>query len=119
MLVLLSKIMLGVSFAGVVLVIAKTIPVLAELPESSAPVLTNSLRRGAKRMAPDFSGFSLEKFWHKVLSKSKVFILRIERKINSQLRKLRKDNKPKKKKDFNDDEYWDGLKKEVEDEEND
>jgi len=107
--------MLGVSLTGIVLIVLNKIPVLAELPESSAPVLGAVVRRKTRRIAPDFSGFSFEKFLHKTLSKSKVVILKAEHKIDNQLRKLRRRKKSKPKKDFSNDEYWDELKEEVDD----
>ncbi len=109
--------MVGISVLGIVLILVKKIPVLVELPEASAPVLSNVFKERAERVAPDFSGFSPEKFLQKVLSKSKVFILRAEHKVDGQLRKLRRKNKSEKK-DFVNDEYWDELKKGVDDDEN-
>ena len=108
--------MLGVSLTGIILILFNKIPALAELPESSAPVLTTSFKRKTRKITPDFSGFSFEKFLHKTLSKSKVYVLKAEHKINNQLQKLRRKKKSKKKKDFGNDKYWDELKDEVEDE---
>lgn len=113
MLVLLSKIMLGVSLIGLVSLFLSKIPVLVKLPESSAPVLSNVVREKTSQIAPDFSGFNFEKFLHKTLSKSKVLILKAEHKVDGQLKKIRKKNKTENKKDFSDDKYWDELKKEV------
>lgn len=101
---------------GMVLIITKSVPALAKLPEASAPVLSNSLKRGVKRVASDFPDFSLEKFLQKALSKSKILILKAEHKVDGQLKKIRKKNKTESKKDFSDDKYWDELKKEVDDE---
>lgn len=115
MLVLLSKILLGVSLAGIVSIVLRKIPVMADLPEAAAPVLSTVFKRRARRIAPDFSGFSFEVFLQKSLSKIKIFVLRIEHKIDGQLRRIRR-KKKEEKKDLGDDEYWDELKQEVEDE---
>jgi len=103
--------MLGVSVVGLMTLVIQKIPVLVTLPETHSPALSSALKRKTKKIAPDFSGFSFEKFLHKALSKSKIFVLRAEHKIDNQLKKLRHKNKPEKKNDFKNDEYWDKLKK--------
>ena len=117
MLVLLSKIALGLSATGIILMLTKKAPALAELPETPTLTWSGAFKKRAERVAPDFSGFSFEKFLQRILSKTKIFILKAEHKINGQLRKIRRKNKAKKK-DFGNDEYWDELKNEVDDDSN-
>lgn len=115
MLVLLSKILLGVGLVGIVSIVLRKIPVMADLPEVTAPALSTAFKRRARLIAPDWSGFSFEVFLQKSLSKIKIFVLRMEHKINDRLRRIRR-KKKENKRDLGDDEYWNELEKEVEEE---
>ena len=98
-------------FFGVLIILLKKIPVLAELPEKSS---TNFLEasvlnfRDQIKDLNSFKNFSIELFLQKILSRLKVLILKIENLITLWLRKLRE--KSIEKNNHQPDNYWKELK---------
>lgn len=105
-----TAILIG-SFIGIVVMIARKLPVLASLPLTSEPKPGLSLWQKAKekiKLLPAPKGLSREKIIHRVLSKIKVLALRTESKTEKYLQRLRK--KSRNQKEEKGDNYWQELR---------
>lgn len=118
MLVILSKVSLGISLLGIAAILTRKIPVLANLPEVDSSGQTSALRRRFKRNVLDSFDFSFEIFLQRILSKIKIFALKVEQKVDHLLKAIRQRDKSQPEKDLGNDEYWDKLKSEVEKDDN-
>ncbi|MDO8639323.1 MAG: hypothetical protein Q7R53_00220 [bacterium] len=115
MLGLFFLISLLASFIGMSIILSRKIPVLIKLPQ------TNSTQRTAKDILFNFvkiiknktplEKFSGELFLQKVLSKTRVLVLKLDNKTFHWLVKLRE--KAQKKKFGENDDYWKGIKTSV------
>ena len=116
MIELIATIILVGSLLGMAVILFRKIPVLVKLPEynpSNALVFfpvkwCKNLKEKIKNISV-FKSFSSEIFLQKILSKIRVLSLRVENKIASRLQKLRE--KALKKKNLENDNYWEELKK--------
>jgi len=116
MIELIATIILVGSLLGVAVILFRKIPVLVKLPDYnpsnvlvSLPVKwCKNLKEKIKNISV-FKSFSSEIFLQKILSKIRVLSLRVENKIASRLQKLRE--KALKKKNLENDNYWEELKK--------
>jgi len=113
MLVLIAKITLVVSILGIAVILIRRIPELAALPVET---------KKAKEPGEDlfvkfknrvislklFKSFSFEIFLQKILSKIRIWTLKIENITAHWLLKLRE--RAKKKMDVENDQYWQELK---------
>lgn len=108
-------ILLASGFSALAIVVKK-IPELKAIPVSASRSKTDlkAVAAGLKERIvklPIFSSVSFEKFLHKALSKSRIWILKIESIITKWLQSLRQ--KSQKKNALKMDNYWDELKKEL------
>jgi hypothetical protein len=107
---IIALIILIGSLIGMVVIIWRKLPILAELPEevkNSRENLFFWLKN--KIVSRSFiKDFNFPLFLQKILSKIWVFVLKIENKVASWLQKLRE--KSQKQKNFEDDKYWQKLK---------
>jgi len=116
MIELIATIILVGSLSGIAVILFRKIPVLVKLPDynsSNTPVSLpvkwcKNLKEKIKNISV-FKSFSSEIFLQKILSKIRVLSLRVENKIASRLQKLRE--KALKKKNLENDNYWEELKK--------
>ena len=107
---LIAKIILGGSLIGIGMILVRKIPILVEMPEMETKELeqkSSFLRLGAR--LGSLKLFSPNLVLQKILSKVRILILRIERKTDDKLQKLREE--AKRKKDIENDNYWEELKK--------
>lgn len=109
---LAAAIILFGSLLGMGAIISRKIPVLIELPEVPARVnwkdTLSKLKEKIKILNP-FKSFSYEIFLQKLLSRVRILSLKSENKIGGWLQKLRE--KSQKKKNLENDNYWQELKK--------
>ncbi len=107
----IAKIVLAGGLLGLIYLVIKKIPVLAQLPENqtvfSNQGITVQLRKVAEKM-PFARSFSLNIYLQRILSKTKILTMRFEGKISSWLQDLR--TKAQKKQELTDN-YWEELKK--------
>jgi len=116
MIELIATIILVGSLLGIAVILFRKIPVLVKLPDyNSSNTLVSlpvkwckNLKEKIKNISV-FKSFSSEIFLQKILSKIRVLSLRVENKIASRLQKLRE--KALKKKNLENDNYWEELKK--------
>lgn len=101
------------SLIGLVIIVGRKVPVLTGLPETSGPSLKKKIPRfnEIKPKIPIVRDFSLGVFLQKILSKSRILLLRLERKINSCLNSLRQKEKEKEEKKVPEKDYWEELEK--------
>ncbi len=107
---LIAKIVLGGSLIGIGTILIRKIPILVEIPEEEIEkfdwkLLFLKLFNWIKGLKV----FSSNLFLQKILSRVKILTLMIERKTESKLQRLRKE--AKRKKDRENDSYWEELKK--------
>ncbi len=105
-----ALIILLIGLIGMGVIIYRKIPVLAELPETSAQAKENLLVRLKNKVfnISFVKNFSFALFLQKILSKIRILTLRTESKTADWLQKLRE--KSQKKKNFDNDNYWQELK---------
>ena len=88
MLELIALIILILSLGGIILVLVKKIPVLTQMPEVQEGIqkenIISVLRKKIKSISPD------KIILLKTLSKTRVFVLKIEKYIDNWLQKMRK-----------------------------
>lgn len=104
------------SLIGIGVILFRKIPVLVKLPDySSSNVLIffpvkwcKNLKEKIKNIS-FFKSFSSEIFLQKILSKIRILSLKVENKIAFWLQKLRE--RSLKKKNLENDNYWEELKK--------
>lgn len=113
MVVLIAKITLVVSVLGIAVILIRKIPILTALPaetkESKEP--KEGLFISFKNKVASFrllKSFSFEIFLQKILSKIRVWTLKIENITAHWLLKLRE--RAKKKREIENDQYWQELK---------
>lgn len=121
MIELIATIILVGSLLGMAVILFRKIPALAELPEVSAERFNwkgtfLGLKEKLKILNP-FKSFSSEIFLQKILSKIRILTLRTENKTANWLQKLRE--KALKKKNLENDNYWEELKKPTNEEDKD
>jgi len=112
---LIAAITLIGSILGMVIIIFRKIPVLAQLPEiSPSPGFNARIRKILERIriTKHFKLPPFEIFLQKILSKIKILTLKIETKTESWLRKLREKTQKKKENE----KYWQELKKSIDEE---
>ena len=102
---IIALIVLIGSLAGLVVILFRKIPILAEmsLEQAAKPMVFTRIRSRIKdnRFVKIFSGYVI---LHKILSKFRIFILKIENMTSELLRRLRQ-RAIENKKTFGDD-YW-------------
>ena len=96
------------SFLGILLIIFRKIPVLAEFPEEAGPSLFSKLKEASQKLNI-FKDFSTEIFLQKILSKIRILSLRTDNKTSNWLQRLRKRSQQKKLEE--NDKYWEEVKK--------
>ena len=112
---LIAAITLIGSILGMVIIIFRKIPVLAQLPEiSPSPGFNARIRKILERIriTKHFKLPPFEIFLQKILSKIKILTLKIETKTENWLRKLREKTQKKKENET----YWQELKKSIDEE---
>lgn len=102
---LIALILLLGSLMGMIFIIRRKIPFLAELSPSQA----NSGVFGKLKNKTKRTPFSKGIFLQKILSKIRILILKSDNKTNEWIKRLREKSKENKTK-FSDN-YWDNLKK--------
>lgn len=110
---IISLIVLTFSFLGILVIVYRKIPILAELQETAKPThswknLSRGILQKLGRIKP-VKNFSPELFLHKILSKVRVLVLKIDTKTSSWLHRLRE--RAKKKKMAQIDNYWQEIRK--------
>ena len=103
-------VILILSFAGLIVILSRKIPLLVNIPEPSEDfqkVLASRIKGTAMRM-PGIRDFSYELYLQKILSKFRVLTLKTEHKTSNWLETLRQKNN---KNGSNNDSYWEELKK--------
>jgi len=107
---IIAIIIFGLSVLGIAVIILKKIPVLASLSldnpkqENVLGAIKNRLQNN-KHLKP----ISREVLLQKILSKIRVFTLKIEEKTSARLKSLRQKSLQKKKSNFSED-YWEKLR---------
>ena len=122
MIEIIFLIVLFSSLTGIAVIIYQKLPLIPETIESSSNSFNwkNSLNKFKERKF--IKNFSIEKFFQKILSKTRILILKIENKISNVLQKLREKAKKKKSKEAEEkesflvknrknDNYWQEVKK--------
>ncbi len=93
---IIALLILLVSGGGIFYIIIRKIPVLVDLNTEEQEVKKNNLFLKIKSksliISQRIKSFSFNKFFHKILSKLKIFILRLEKFIDYYLQKTRKKN---------------------------
>lgn len=109
---LIATIILVSSLGGMLIILMRKIPVLAELPKSSKTLTEESFWRRLVEMIkniPRLKTFSFEIILQKILSRSRILVLRMESRLAGWLQKLRERNQGKKA--GQEDNYWQEVKK--------
>lgn len=99
------------SFIGIIVILFRKIPFLAELPEQKIRrqlKFFNILKKGIGNNS-FLKTISLETFLQKILSKIRVLTLKMESKIGFWLQRLREKSQKKKIKEK--DNYWEKIRK--------
>lgn len=114
---IIVKIIFGASLIGMLVIFYRKTPLLANLPKTS-PVfetkkkaLTNFLETIKEKIK---SHFPFEILLQKILSKVRVFTLRIENRISGWLESLRTRAKKNNTDNAKDDKYWEKLEEKKE-----
>ncbi len=119
---IIVKIVFGASLIGMLVIFYRKTPLLANLPKTS-PVfetkkrtLTNFLETTREKIKglPFLKNFSFEILLQKILSKVRVFTLRIENRISGWLESLRARAKKNNTDKMKDDKYWEKLEEKKE-----
>jgi len=106
----IALIILGLSLLGILFILIRKMPLLAQLPKNEI-VSEPFLARMKDRMKPAqlVKNFPIETILHKLLSKMRIISLKLENKSASWLTALRA--RSLKKKNPVNDTYWEDLKK--------
>ncbi len=93
---------------GMGAMIFRKIPILVELPEvaEKGEPISSKLKKKIKEWNP-FKNFSYERLLQKLLSKIRIWALKVDAKTFHWLQKLRQS----KKKKFENDNYWEEIKR--------
>ena len=110
---LIAIIILIGSILGILIILLRKIPALVELPEVVGRPQKGNL--GLKLKKKVGSVFPKEIILQKTLSRFRILMLKIEKKTDDLLQKLRKKSKEKQKTNDNDKEEWQDLKGLIED----
>jgi len=111
LLYLISLAILIGCFIGMMVIILRKLPILADLaPDIAKPGILDKAKIGANKIKDKFS---FEIFLQKFLSKVRILTLKMENKIGTWLGKLRQ--RMLKKKNSHSDNYWREIKGEEED----
>ena len=119
---IIVKIIFGASLIGMLVIFYMKAPLLANLPKTS-PVFetkkkafTNFLEITKEKIKslPFLKDFSFEILLQKILSKVKIFTLRIENRISGWLESLRTKAKKNSANNAKDDKYWEKLEEKKE-----
>ncbi|MDP3093284.1 MAG: hypothetical protein Q8N16_00805 [bacterium] len=110
---ILAKIVLFGSLIGMLVIFFKKAPVLADLPKTTSVFETKKrtlavLLEKLKNL-PFLKNFSLEMTLQKILSKFRVFTLKIENRTGHWLEALRARAKKNSSEEKKDDNYWEKL----------
>jgi len=91
-----------ISFGGILFVLARKMPILVQLPQNGTTGIKEHriFRNIEERVKNIFIAFEKQIWLHKLLSWTKVVVLKIETKIDRLLQGLRKKNKEQKEKDL-------------------
>jgi len=104
------KIMLGGSLIGIISIVFRKIPILIEIPESEIELFDwKTPFGGLRKKIVNSKTFSPEIILQKLLSKIRVMTLRVGRKTEDQLQRLRE--KSKKRKIRENDNYWEEVRR--------
>ena len=110
--VLTVQIILGISLAGIIVILLRKIPDLAELrleeEFSSSEIEPASVEDGVSDQA---TTSSFNNFLQKLLLRTKILNLKTENKISAWLEGLRQKNKKEDTGRDHSDDYWEQLKK--------
>ena len=109
---LIAQIILVSSLIGMGVIIFRKISQISELPEipNKFDLKKNLLKLKEKiKILNPFKNFSPEIFLQKILSKIRTLTLKVENKITNWLQKLRE--KSLKRKNLENDKYWEEVKK--------
>ena len=106
---LFAKIILGGSLIGIGTILVRKIPILVKIPEKEIEEFDlKTLFLKFKTRIESSKIFSPDLVSQKLLSKIRILTLRIGRKTEDQLQKIRE--KSKRKNDRKNDNYWEELK---------
>ena len=113
MLETICLIILVLSFLGLAIIMVLKIPALVELPERG-PVSLNCKKiisdaQGQIRKSPPLKGISFDLLLQKILSRTRVLILKTDNRTSSWLQQLRAQSQ--KRKFGENDNYWQEIKK--------
>ena len=113
---LIAKIILGLSAAVIGIILIRKIPLLKEV--SFQQIEISEEKNIFSKTKDKFLGFKIfscpEIFLQKILSKTRIFAMRFEKRVEDQLKNLRQ--KEKEKNNMGKDDYWDEIKKKKEEE---
>ena len=116
MIELIASIISVTSLAGIVILVTKKMPRLAELTDNTAAKKADAVGQPVMgwlgerlKRVPGMKDFSYELLLQKVLSRVRVLTLKLENRTGSYLQKLREQAVQKKQEELNDD-YWKNLK---------
>lgn len=111
MIELIATIILLGSLLGMGIIIAKKIPILAQLPRTEEKKFDFKIKKFFLGIKKRVKNIPFEFFLQKVLSKIRILSLKMESKTGNLLQKLREKSLKKRSKD--DDKYWQELKKSI------
>jgi len=107
---LIAAIILTISILGISIILLRKIPILTDLPEVAEKSQKGGLALKLKKKVEDI--LPKEIILQKTLSHFRILMLKIEKKTDNLLQKLRK--KSKEKKESNNKEEWQDLKSLIE-----
>ena len=112
------------SLAGILIIVYEKAPLISEMPDSLSVELNVKKSFNKIKESLPFQDFSFESFLQKILSRTRILVLKIENQISALLQKLRQKAKEKKSEELNnetssvsiknawqDDNYWQKVKK--------
>ena len=107
---LIAKIVLVVSFLGLVSILLKKIPQLTK-PESEEELSAGFISKIRDKFNERFGHFSLHDFLEKTLLKFRIFTQKTENKTTSLIKKMQEDKAANGGSEEESDNYWKKLKK--------
>ena len=112
MVLFIVKIILLISFVGLLIIIFRKVPHILALPikEADASKISSlSQLKNKLKNSVSVDSVSIENLLQKILSKARVFTMKTENKTATWLESLRQ--RSKNKNEVHDDKYWEGIKK--------